>query len=267
MTIEARHLNFQYDSETVINDLSLAIIPGEITALVGPNGSGKSTLLKALARILRTKSGEVLLEGKPILSWSARAIARRLALLPQSPEAPMGLSVRDLAGYGRHPWRRAFQGTGPKDNAAVDRALALTGMTSFADRMLGSLSGGQRQRAWIAMALAQDTDVLMLDEPTSFLDMAHQVELMQLVERLNAEEGRTIVIVLHDLNQAARIAHRMVVLDQGSIAADGKPAEVMTAQMLRQVFGVESDVISDPRRGTPLCLPYAAYSNGPDLGS
>ncbi|MGS2744125.1 ABC transporter ATP-binding protein [Halomonas sp. LS-001] len=267
MTIEAHHLHFHYESETVINDLSLAIIPGEITALVGPNGSGKSTLLKALARILRPQRGEVLLEGKPIQSWSARAVARRLALLPQSPEAPMGLSVRDLAGYGRHPWRQAFQGSAPGDRATVDRALALAGMTSFADRMLGSLSGGQRQRAWIAMALSQDTDILMLDEPTSFLDMAHQVELMQLVERLNAEEGRTIVIVLHDLNQAARIAHRMVVLNQGSIAADGKPAEVMTAQMLRQVFGVESDVILDPRRGTPLCLPYAAYSGGPDFGS
>jgi iron complex transport system ATP-binding protein len=258
MTLEARNLHLCYDREVVIDDLSLAVTPGEITALVGPNGSGKSTLLKALARILRPRRGEVLLNERPIQSYSARAVARRLALLPQSPEAPMGLSVRELVDYGRHPWRRGFQGSGAADRAAVDRALSLTGMESLANRALGALSGGQRQRAWIAMTLAQDAAILLLDEPTSFLDMAHQVELMALIERLNSEQGRTIVIVLHDLDQAARIAHRMVVLDRGAIAADGPPGSVVTVGMLRKVFGVEADVLTDPRRGTPICLPFAA---------
>ena len=267
MTIEARNLQLCYDREVVIEDLSLGVTPGEITALVGPNGSGKSTLLKALARILRPRRGEVLLDGRPIRSYPARTVAQRLALLPQSPEAPMGLSVRDLVDYGRHPWRRGFQGPRPADRVAVDRALTLTGMGIFADRTLGALSGGQRQRAWIAMILAQDADILLLDEPTSFLDMAHQVELMRLIERLNTDEGRTIVIVLHDLNQAAQIAHRMVVIDRGVIAADGPPGEVMTAHMLRAVFGVEADVITDPRRGTPLCLPYAIHEVSSGLKS
>ena len=258
MTIESRNLYLQYDHETVVEDLSLTIVPGEVTALVGPNGSGKSTLLKAMARVLRPARGAVHLDSESISSYAARAVARRLALLPQSPEAPMGLSVRELAEYGRYPWRRSFQGLGPADHAAVDRALTLTGMMAFADRSLGTLSGGQQQRAWIAMTLSQDADTLLLDEPTSFLDMAHQVELMGLIERLNVEENRTILIVLHDLNQAARIAHRMVVLQQGAIAADGPPDAVMTAHMLRRVFGVEADIIADPRRGTPVCLPFAA---------
>lgn len=267
MTLEARNLHLCYDSQAVIDDLSLTITPGEITALVGPNGSGKSTLLRSLARILRPRRGAVWLDGRPILSCATRAVARRLALLPQFPEAPMGLSVRALVEHGRHPWGRGFRGLGAADRAAVDRALMLTGMGAFADRTLGALSGGQRQRAWIAMTLAQDADILLLDEPTSFLDMAHQVELMRLIERLNAEEGRTIVIVLHDLNQAAQIAHRMVVLDRGAIAADGPPGVVMTVDMLRAVFGVEADIILDPRRGTPICLPYATGAAASHLKS
>lgn len=261
MTLEACGLYLAYDGATAVEDLSLTIEPGTVTALVGPNGSGKSTLLKALARVLRPSRGAVTLDGRSLATWSSRAAARRLALLPQGPEAPAALSVRDLVGYGRHPWLRGLQGHGVADRAAVDRALALAGMDKLADRPLGALSGGQRQRAWIAMTLAQDADILLLDEPTSFLDIAHQVELMALIGRLNAEEGRTIVVVLHDLNQAAQAAHRMVALKSGRIAADGPPGTVMIPDTLRTVFGVEADIIAHPRSGAPLCLPYASAQN------
>jgi iron complex transport system ATP-binding protein len=260
--LAAEHLNVGYLDRAVIDGLSVTIAHGGITALVGPNGSGKSTLLKTLARLLRPNSGGVLLDGKAIHTFSTTEIARQMAILPQGPSAPHGLTVRELVEQGRYPHVGALRMLKGQDHEAITRALALTDMTGFAHRPLDSLSGGERQRAWIALTLAQDTPVLLLDEPTTFLDIGHQLEVLELVAQLNRERAMTIVLVLHDLNQAARYADRMIVLNGGAIMADGAPAEVLTHDLLASVFGVRVNIVTDPATGTPVCLPYGIAPRG-----
>ncbi|MFD1912382.1 ABC transporter ATP-binding protein [Halodurantibacterium flavum] len=254
MMLEAQDLRLGFAGKVVIDRLSLRLPAGQMTAIIGPNGCGKSTLLRGLARLLRPMAGRVLLEGCDINALPTRQVARRLALLPQSPIAPEGISVADLVARGRAPWRGPF-GLGPADRDAVAHALAVTGLAAHGARPLSALSGGQRQRAWIAMALAQDTPLLLLDEPTTWLDLPHQVELLSLLQRLRAGRGRTVVTVLHDLGLAARFADHVVVVAGGAILAEGPPAEVVTPDTLRAAFGLEAVVIPDPVAGTPLVVP------------
>lgn len=249
-------LNIGYAEATIVKDLSLTVPNGKITALVGSNGSGKSTILKTMARIMKPKSGSVMLDGKSIHRLSTKEVAKQLAILPQNPTAPDGLTVSELVGYGRYPHQKGFGSLTPEDREIIASAIAVTGMEAFKDRPIDRLSGGQRQRAWIAMALAQQTDILFLDEPTTFLDMAHQLEVLQLLQKLNDEEGRTIVMVVHDLNHASRYAQHMVAIKSGRVVSEGTPAEVMNQEVLREVFGIEADIVADPRTGVPLCLPY-----------
>ncbi|MDF2960800.1 MAG: putative transporter binding protein [Paenibacillus sp.] len=251
-----RQLDIAYDDRLIVQGLNLSIPTGKITALVGSNGSGKSTILKSMARLMKPKDGQVLLDGKSIHQQTTKEVAKQLAILPQNPMAPDGLTVSELVSYGRYPHQRGFGALTGDDKELISWAIEVTGMTGFADRPVDQLSGGQRQRAWIAMALAQQTDILFLDEPTTFLDMAHQLEVLKLLQKLNTEEARTIIMVVHDLNHAARYAQHMVAIQQGQVVSEGSPAEVMTQEVLRRVFGVEADIIPDPRTGVPLCLPY-----------
>ena len=255
--LRGEDLKVGYGERIVIEGLSLSVARGEITALVGPNGSGKSTLLKAMGRLLKISAGAVYLDGASIARLPTAAVARQVAVLPQGPVAPSGITVAELVEQGRFPHAGALRMLRQQDHAAISEALDLTGMVDFAHRQLDSLSGGEKQRAWIALALAQATPMLLLDEPTTFLDIGHQLEVLELVRRLKIDKGMTIVLVLHDLNQAARYADRMVALDQGRIVADGPPASVLTADLLARVFNVHAHIISDPESGTPLCLPYA----------
>lgn len=255
--LAAEQIGVGYSERAVLHDLSLHIRHGQITALVGPNGSGKSTLLKALARLLQPSKGSILLDGKAIHTLSTTQVARQMAILPQGPTAPHGLTVRELVEQGRYPHVGALRMLKTQDHAAIEMALALTHMNEFAHRALDSLSGGERQRAWIALTLAQDTPILLLDEPTTFLDIGHQLEVLELVQQLNRERSMTIVLVLHDLNQAARYADRMVVLNRGQVRADGTPSAVLTPDLLAEVFGVRANIVADPVTGAPVFLPYA----------
>ena len=254
-------LTLGYDEAIIIRDLNVAIPSGKITALVGPNGCGKSTLLRGMARLLAPRAGTAFLDGKAISALPTRELAKQLGMLPQSPTAPEGLTVRELVAQGRYPHQSWFQQWSATDEAAVGKALAITGMEALADRPVDALSGGQRQHAWIAMTLAQDTSVILLDEPTTYLDLAHQIEVLQLLERLNRDEGRTIVMVVHDLNHATRHADYLIALSNGQVAAAGPPAEIVTPALLRSVFGVEADVLRDPRSNVPLCIPYGLAVN------
>ena len=249
-------LTLGYDKRVVVEGLNLSIPQGEITAIGGANGSGKSTILKAMARILRPNGGAVYLDGKAIHSQPTRRVAQQLAILPQGPEAPEQLKVEELVSYGRFPYQTGFGVLTRDDRQMIAWALSVTGMSTFADRPVNSLSGGERQRAWIAMALAQGTGLLLLDEPTTFLDIAHQFEVLQLLKRLNVEEGRTVVMVLHDLNHAARFANHLVIVAEGKVVTRGAPWQVLTPDVLRRAFGIEADIVPDPRSGAPLCIPY-----------
>lgn len=246
------------DGAAVVRDLTLEVPDGQITCIVGPNACGKSTLLRCLARLLRPDAGAVLLDGAAIHRIGTKAVARQLGLLPQGPTTPEGLRVEDLVTRGRYPHQRLFQQWSPDDEAAVAHALAATRTAELADRTVDELSGGQRQRVWIAMALAQQTPILLLDEPTTHLDIAHQLEVLELLAELNRTDGRTIVMVLHDLNQAARYSHHLVALSRGRIVAWGAPAEVVTEGTVRQVFGIDCRVVDDPVTGTPLVVPVGA---------
>jgi iron complex transport system ATP-binding protein len=263
MSLHARRLVVEYGERRVVGGLDLALPTGGATVLVGPNGSGKSTILKALARLLRPSDGAVVLDGRSIHETPTREVARRLGFLPQRADAPEGLTVRELVAHGRFPHRAAFGGPGRADVAAVERAIDVVSLRALADRPVDGLSGGERQRAWIAMALAQETAWLLLDEPTTFLDLRHQIEVLELVRRLHTEEGKTVVMVLHDLNLAARYAGRMIAIGGGGVLADGTPEEVMRPDLLRAVFGVDALVIRDPRHGTPLCVAGALAPSGP----
>jgi iron complex transport system ATP-binding protein len=264
-TLEARAVRIGYGERTVIDGIDLAIEPGTITCLVGPNGSGKSTLLKGCARLLELKGGRVLLEGDDIRQISSMEVARRLAVLPQAPTTPSNLTVRELVEQGRYPHVGALRMLRRQDGEAVARALAATGMLAFVDRDVDQLSGGERQRAWIALALAQETPTLFLDEPTTFLDVGYQLEVLHLVRRLNAEQGMTVVMVLHDLNHAAAYADRVVCLQAGAIVADGPPGAVITPALLRDVFRVHASILADPVTGRPVFLPHRPAEAGEAL--
>jgi iron complex transport system ATP-binding protein len=256
MSLRAERLTLAYGERAVVHELDLAIERGTVTAVVGPNGCGKSTLLRALARLLAPRGGAVLLDGRAIGSLPTKEVAKRLGLLPQSPVAPDGLAVEDLVARGRYPHQRIFRQWSAQDEQAVDAALAATGMDELRLRPLDELSGGQRQRAWIAMTLAQQTEILLLDEPTTFLDLAHQIEILDLLADLVADHGRTVVMVLHDLNQACRYADRLVAMRDGRVHRSGPPAQVVDAELVQEVFGLPAQVIEDPVTGTPLCLPF-----------
>jgi len=260
--LETQHLSLSYDQTPIIQDLSFGISAEKITTLVGPNGCGKSTLVRGLARLLKPRHGAVYLDGADIAKRSTKAVAKRLGILPQSPIAPEGLTVRDLVAQGRYPHQNWLQQWSKKDETMVNWALELSGMIELAERPLDNLSGGQRQRAWVAMALAQNTEILLLDEPTTFLDLAHQIEILDLLTELNETQNRTVVMVLHDLNQAARYADHLVVIQQGQIYDQGTPVQVMTEAMVSKVFGVESRIVPDPVVGTPMCIPLSRRVKG-----
>lgn len=254
--LSAEQLGVSYGDVDIVEGLNLKIPEGKITTIIGPNGCGKSTILKTMSRILEPKSGAVYLDGKAIHKTSTKEIAKKMAILPQTPEAPSGLTVSELVSYGRFPHQRGFGHLTDEDRRMIDWAIEVTGMMPFYERPIEALSGGQRQRVWIAMALAQGTDLLLLDEPTTYLDLAHQLEVLKLLDKLNKEEKRTIVMVIHDLNHAARFAHYMVALNSGKIIKEGNPNEVMTAPILRDVFHIDAEVVRDPRTGKPVCITY-----------
>ncbi|HEY0697773.1 MAG TPA: ABC transporter ATP-binding protein [Micromonospora sp.] len=250
-------LRLEYGDRVVADGLDIELPAGRVSVLVGPNACGKSTALRALGRLLAPAAGVVRLDGEPIDRLPGRELARRLALLPQSPLAPDGITVRELVTRGRTPHQTWWRQWSRADEEVVDRAMAATGTAELADRTLDELSGGQRQRVWIAMALAQDTRVLLLDEPTTFLDLAYQIDVLELVAELNRRDGTTVVMVLHDLNQACRYADHLIAMRAGAVVAAGPPAEVMTAGLVREVFGLDCRVIACPVTGAPMVVPEA----------
>ncbi|GAB3495350.1 ABC transporter ATP-binding protein [Amycolatopsis cihanbeyliensis] len=262
--LRAEGVRLGYGERVVVDGLDLDVLDGTVTAIIGPNGCGKSTLLRALGRLLPTRSGAVLLDGKRIEKVPTRDVARVLGLLPQSPSAPEGLTVADLVTRGRHPHQHWYRQWSADDEQAVARALRLTGMDEHAERVVDQLSGGQRQRAWISMTLAQETSLLLLDEPITYLDLAHQVDVLDLVHRLHVERGTTVVLVLHDLNLAARYADTLVAMRDGRIVARGTPGEVLSERLLAEVFGLEAKVLPDPVAGTPLVVPISAHLRATD---
>ncbi|WP_148239406.1 ABC transporter ATP-binding protein [Ruania zhangjianzhongii] len=255
--LRVQQISLSYDTRAVVTDLDLTVPPGEITVIVGANGCGKSTLLRGMARLLKPVSGQVLLDGEAIHQLPARRVAQLLGILPQSPVAPESITVADLVARGRYPHQQWFRQWSAKDEAAVASALARTDTLHLADREVDSLSGGQRQRVWVAMALAQDTGVLLLDEPTTFLDVSHQLDVLDLLRAVNAERGTTVVMVLHDLNLAARYADHLVVMQHGRVLATGTPAEVVTPAVVQEAFTLTAQVIDDPVTGTPMVVPVS----------
>jgi iron complex transport system ATP-binding protein len=255
--LTATGLDLRYGDRLIVAGLDLTLPGGSVTAIVGPNACGKSTLLRGLTRLLAPAAGTVTLDGSDIHRMTARALAKRLGLLPQQPVTPDAITVESLVRLGRYPHQRMLSPWSAADQAAVEDALVRTGTAELRDRPVDQLSGGQRQRAWIALALAQDTELLLLDEPTTFLDLRHQLEVLDLVADLHDQAGRTVVMVLHDLGQAARYADHLVVLDGGRLAAAGPPAEVLTAELVEAVFQVPCQVVPDPETGTPLVVPKA----------
>ena len=253
--LEVRGVTLAYEKATVFENLDLRIEQGQVTTLIGANGSGKSTLLKAFGRLLAPSKGVVELDGAPVRSVSTREVARRLAILPQKPITPSATTVRDLVSRGRHPHQSLLRPWTPQDSKVVDESLASTGLADLADRDAGSLSGGQLQRAWIALVLAQQAPTILLDEPTTFLDLSHQLDVLRLVRSINRERGATVVMVLHDLTLAGRYSDRLVVVGGGRIIADGAPWDVLTPEILREAFDLEALVIPDPSSGTPLIVP------------
>ncbi|KQU34474.1 ABC transporter ATP-binding protein [Rhodococcus sp. BP-349] len=253
--LAAENISVGYGDRIIIEGLDLEIHTGVVTTVIGPNGCGKSTLLRALGRLLSPRQGQVTLDGKAIGHMKTRDVARTLGVLPQSPIAPEGLTVADLVARGRHPHQSWIRQWSRDDESEVARALKLTGIEDLAERPVDQLSGGQRQRAWISMALAQGTDVLLLDEPTTYLDLAHSIEVLDLVDRMHDEMGRTVVMVLHDLNLAVRYSDRLVVMHEGAIVASGTPSEVISEKMLFDVFGLSAAVIDDPVSDRPLIVP------------
>ena len=257
-SLATRELTLGYGTTPIVDGLTVEIAAGASTAIVGPNACGKSTLLRGLARLLSPAAGQVILDGTDIARWRTRDVARRLGLVPQSSIAPEGITVADLVARGRFPHQTMLRQYSRADQQAVADAMSATGVTSMAGRPVDELSGGQRQRVWIAMVLAQRTPLILLDEPTTFLDIAHQIELLELFAELNATQGCTIVAVLHDLNHACRFADQIVAMKSGSIVAQGDPCDVITAELVAAVYGLECQVIEDPETGTPLVIPRAS---------
>ncbi|MFF4662135.1 ABC transporter ATP-binding protein [Streptomyces sp. NPDC001282] len=262
--LTARGLTLAYEDRTVVRDLDLAVPDGRVTVIVGPNACGKSTTLRALGRLLRPSGGSVFLDGTELSRIPTRRIAQSIGLLPQTPVAPEAITVSDLVARGRQPHQHWWQQWSEEDERAVTEAMERTDVSALGDRSVDELSGGQRQRVWIAMALAQETDLLLLDEPTTYLDIAHQVEVLDLVRRLTAPaadgaRGRTVVTVLHDLNQAARYADHLVAMKAGRIVAEGHPKDVVTAELVREVFGLDAVIVPCPVTGSPLVVPGAPW--------
>ena len=262
--LSARELTLAYDDREVVHELDLAVPDGKVTVIVGPNACGKSTTLRALGRLLKPRSGAVLLDGDALAKLPTKKIAQQVGLLPQTPVAPEAITVADLVARGRQPHQHWWEQWSDEDERAVTEAMERTDVAALAERSVDELSGGQRQRVWIAMAIAQETDILLLDEPTTYLDIAHQVEVLDLVRQLAAptpdsERGRTVVVVLHDLNQAARYADHLVAMKTGRIVAEGAPADVVTEDLVREVFGLECVVVPDPVTGSPLVVPGAPW--------
>lgn len=263
--LSARELTLAYEDHTVVDGLDLVIPDGKVTVIVGPNACGKSTTLRALGRLLKPKNGAVLLDGASLAKLPTRKIAQQIGLLPQTPVAPDAITVADLVARGRQPHQHWWQQWSDDDERAVTEAMARTDVTALAERPVDELSGGQRQRVWIAMAIAQDTDILLLDEPTTYLDISHQVEVLDLVRQLatathDGDRGRTVAVVLHDLNQAARYADHLVAMKKGEVVAEGAPSEIVTEDLVRQVFGLDCVVVPDPVTGSPLVVPGAPWS-------
>ena len=254
--LATENLDISYGEMKIVEDLNLKIPEGKMTIIIGPNGCGKSTTLKTLARILQPKKGTVYLDGKAIHKQSTKEIAKKMAILPQAPDAPSGLTVFELVTYGRFPHQSGFGRITAEDKKIIHWALTVTGTLPFKDRPVDALSGGQRQRVWIAMALAQQTDSILLDEPTTYLDLAHQLEVLELLKELNKKEDRTVVMVLHDLNHAARFADYMVAMCDGRIVCEGEPEKVMTTEILKKVFQIDAEIVQDPRTKRPVCLTY-----------
>lgn len=256
--LSASNLRVGYGDTVILRDLSLDIPDGAITVLLGPNGCGKSTLLKSMVRVLPLISGEVRLDGAPVHATPTREVARKMALLPQGPVAPEGLLVRELVAQGRHPHQSFLRQWSREDARAVETAMKAADITEFADRPLADLSGGQRQRCWVAMVLAQETDIILLDEPTTFLDLKVQVDLMQLLRRIAHTEGRTLVVVLHELNIAAAFADHLVMMKAGGIVTQGPVETAFTSGTLKDVFDLEATILTDPGSGRPVCVPMVA---------
>ncbi|TXK84766.1 ABC transporter ATP-binding protein [Paenibacillus sp. N3.4] len=254
--LEAQSLQLTYGESTIFQSLNLQVPKGKITVFIGSNGCGKSTLLRSLARLLKPKSGAILLDNAEIAKLSTKEVARRMAILPQGPSAPEGLTVLQLVKQGRYPYQSWLQQWSAEDENNVQSALRLTDMLPFSDRTVDSLSGGQRQRAWIAMTLAQDTQTILLDEPTTYLDLTHQIEVLDLLFELNENEQRTIVMVLHDINLACRYAHHIVAIKDGTVYAEGRPEDIVNEQLLMDVFDMQCRIAQDPIFGTPMCIPY-----------
>ncbi|MCP3739400.1 ABC transporter ATP-binding protein [Rossellomorea sp. BNER] len=249
-------LNIGYGERLIVKDLSVKIPDRKITTIIGSNGCGKSTLLKAITRIISQQSGSVFLDGENISKENTKVIAKKMAILPQTPESASGLTVGELVSYGRFPHQNGFGRLTKKDYEVIHWALEVTGTQEYKYRLVDSLSGGQRQRVWIAMALAQETDIIFLDEPTTYLDMAHQLEVLELLQKLNVEQGRTIVMVLHDLNQAARFADYIIALRDGEIIKAGNCEEVINHNVLKKVFHIDAEIGRDPRTNKPMCITY-----------
>lgn len=254
--LHTNNLNICYGDLLIVKDLSVEVPDKKITTIIGSNGCGKSTLLKAITRIISHQSGTVILDGRDIAKENTRLLAKKMAILPQTPESASGLTVGELVSYGRFPYQKGFGRLSKKDYEVIDWALEVTGTEDFKFRSIDALSGGQRQRVWIAMALAQETDIIFLDEPTTYLDMAHQLEVLELLQKLNVEQERTIVMVLHDLNQAARFADYIIALKDGEIIKAGNCEEVITHNVLKEVFHIDAEIERDPRTNKPMCMTY-----------
>lgn len=260
-SISAEKLTVAYDENLVIENLFMEIPKGKITTIIGPNGCGKSTVLKTVGRILKPKGGLIYLNGEDIKRFSSKEIARKMAILPQAPQAPSGLMVGELVSYGRFPHQKRSAAISHKDKEIISWALKVTKLSELEMTPIDSLSGGQRQRVWIAMALAQQTELILLDEPTTYLDMAYQLEVLELLESLNKEQGCTIVMVLHDLNLAARFADYMIAVRNGAVIRQGSPEEVMTAEVLRKTFMIDAEIGKDVRTGKTACISYSLIKN------
>ncbi len=249
-------ISIGYGDKLIVNELNLEVPDGKVTSIIGPNGCGKSTLLKALSRILNVQTGQVLLDGKNLHSTSTKEIAKKIAILPQSPDVADGLTVGELVSYGRFPHQKGFGRLSKQDKEEIEWALNVTGTHEFKYRSINDLSGGQRQRVWIAMALAQKTDIIFLDEPTTYLDISHQLEILELVQELNREQGCTIIMVLHDINQAIRFSDHLIAMKSGKIVAQGQTEEVLTNEILEEVFNIDAELSTDPRTGKPMLVTY-----------
>lgn len=259
LSFQANHIVAGYDNKTILNDINITIPSHKISVIIGENGCGKSTLLKTLARLINPNAGEVIINGKKITEFPSKQLARILGLLPQSPIVPEGITVADLVGRGRFPYQTFFKGLGKKDYEAVEEAMDIMGITELANRNIDELSGGQRQRVWIAMALAQQTDILLLDEPTTFLDITYQIEILDLLTDLNQKRGTTIVMVLHDINLSARYADYIFTLHKGNLIAEGTPSDIISEELIKQVFGLDCAVIKDPISGSPFIVPKGRH--------